>query len=126
MGLNNLCTLLYEIKKKIYMNGRIVIFRLPPKTKNVELCKFVQRFYGQDTRTGKYRYRRHGLLDDIPYRKLLRGVIIIDPKDLEPVLTAKIQRRGSCAKNQACRRGSPSSEAIAKIILSQSKAIRNI
>ena len=69
------------------MNGRIVIFRLPPKTKNVELCKFVQRFYGQDTRTGKYRYRRHGLLDDIPHRKLLRGVIILDPKDLEPVLT---------------------------------------
>ena len=68
------------------MNGCIVIFRLPPKTKNVELCKFVQRFYGQDTRTGKYQYRRHGLLDDIPHRKLLRGVIIIDSKNLETVL----------------------------------------
>ena len=67
----------------------IVIFRLPPRKKNVELSKFCQRFYGQDTSSGKgkYRYHRHGLLDDIPHRKLLRGVIIIGSKDLKKVLT---------------------------------------
>lgn len=64
------------------------MFRLPPRKKNVEVSKFCQRFYGQDTSSGKgkYRYRRHGLLDDIPYRKLLRGVIIIRTEDLDKVL----------------------------------------
>ena len=64
------------------------MFRLPPKKKNVEVSKFCQRFYGQDTSSGKgkYRYRRHGLLDDIFHRKLLRGVIIIRTEDLEKVL----------------------------------------
>jgi len=70
------------------LTGYIVIFKLPPRKKNVELSKFCQRFYGQDTSSGKgkYRYHRHGLLDDIPHRKLLRGVIIIGPNDLEKVL----------------------------------------
>jgi hypothetical protein len=70
------------------LTGYIVIFKLPPRKKNVELSKFCQRFYGQDTSAGKgkYRYHRHGLLDDIPHRKLLRGVIIIGPNDLEKVL----------------------------------------
>ena len=65
-----------------------MIFKLPPRKKNVELSKFCQRFYGQDTSSGKgkYRYHRHGLLDDIPHRKLLRGVIIIGPNNLEKVL----------------------------------------
>ena len=64
------------------------MFRLPPKKKNVEVSKFCQRFYGQDTSSGKgkYRYRRHGLLDDIPHRKLLRGVIIVRTEDLKEVL----------------------------------------
>lgn len=64
------------------------MFRLPPKKKNVEVSKFCQRFYGQDTSSGKgkYRYRRHGLLDDIVHRKLLRGVIIVRTEDLEKVL----------------------------------------
>ena len=64
------------------------MFRLPPRKKNVEVSKFCQRFYGQDTSSGKgkYRYRRHGLLDDIPYRKLLRGVIIIRAEDLDKIL----------------------------------------
>jgi hypothetical protein len=66
-----------------------VVFRLPPKLKKVDVSKFCQRFYGQNTSShgGKYRYHRRGILDDIPYRKLIRGVIILDPKDLEIVLT---------------------------------------
>ncbi len=70
------------------MDGYIIIFWLPPKKKNVELSKFCQKFYGQDTNShgGKYRYRRHGLLDDIPYRKLSRGVILVNEDDLDPVL----------------------------------------
>ncbi len=70
------------------MVGILLAFRLPPRMKNVKISKFCQRFYGQDTSSGKgkYRYRRHGLLDDIPYRKLLRGVIVIQQKHLRTVL----------------------------------------
>ena len=70
------------------MRGIIIIFRLPPRKRNVEISKFCQIFYGQDTSYGggKYRYRRCGLLDEIPHRKLLRGVIIISQKHLKTVL----------------------------------------
>lgn len=70
------------------MKGIILIFRLPEKKKNTELSKFCKLFYGQDTSShkGKYRYHRHGLLDDISYRKLLRGVIIIKNQDLGTIL----------------------------------------
>ena len=70
------------------MDGYIIVFKLPPKRKNVEISKFCQKFYGQDTSSwgGKYRYHRHGLLDDIPHRKLSRGVVLIYGDDLERVL----------------------------------------
>lgn len=70
------------------MHGYIIIFGLPPKKKNVELSKFCQKFYGQDTSShrGKYKYRRPGLLDVIPYRKLSRGVILVNKSDLDSVL----------------------------------------
>ena len=70
------------------MDGYIIVFNLPPKRRNVEISRFCQKFYGQDTSSwgGKYRYHRHGLLDDIPYRKLSRGVILIYDDDLETVL----------------------------------------
>jgi len=49
---------------------------------------FAKAFYGQETSShhGKYRYRRYGLLDDTPYNKLIRGVIIIQNKDVAQVL----------------------------------------
>ena len=76
-----------------HMEACILVFRLPEKMKNSELGKFVKRFYGQETSTqsGKYRYRRKGLLDSIPHRKLLRGVIIIRKSDLEDVMKLLIE-----------------------------------
>jgi len=66
-----------------------VVFRLPPKTKQSVANVFCQRFYGQDASShgGKYRYHRRGILDDISYRKLIRGVIILKLEDLDTVLT---------------------------------------
>ena len=71
----------------------ILVFHLPKKMNNSDLGKFVKRFYGQETSTqkGKYRYRRKGLLDQIPHRKLLRGVIIIRKSDLETVMKLLIE-----------------------------------
>ena len=70
------------------MDGTIVIFRLPPKMRNSEITKFCQKFYGQNTSShgGKYRYRRRGLLDSIPHRKLARGVVVLRPEDLNVVV----------------------------------------
>lgn len=70
------------------MQAAIVIFRLPPYQANAELGKFVKKFYGQDSSSGKGRYACHrkGLLEEIPHRKLLRGVVILQKKDLEKVL----------------------------------------
>lgn len=70
------------------MHGKIVVFRLPPRSNNTKLSKFCQKFYGQDSSShgGKYQYHRHGLLDDIPHRKLLRGVVIIRTEDVHTVV----------------------------------------
>jgi len=79
---------IYVVFITAHMNGSIIIFKLPPQRRNVELSKFCQKFYGQNTSSekGKYRYRRRGLLDELPYRKLLRGVIIVKEEHLKTVL----------------------------------------
>lgn len=66
----------------------ILVFRLPPKVPNVRVSQFCQRLYGQSVSSwgGKYRYRRKGLLDGIPHRKLLRGVVLVRRSDVGPVL----------------------------------------
>ena len=48
----------------------------------------MQKFYGQDSTSwkGKYSYHRHGFLENIPHRKLLRGVIILRNEDTEMVI----------------------------------------
>ena len=70
------------------MDGAIVVFRLPRKMRNSEISRFCQKFYGQNTSShgGKYRYRRRGLLDCIPHRKLARGVVVLRPEDLDIVV----------------------------------------
>ena len=48
----------------------------------------MQKFYGQDSTSwkGTYSYHRHGFLENIPHRKLLRGVIILRNEDTEMVI----------------------------------------
>ncbi len=70
------------------MRVSLLVFRLPPGTLNGEVGKFVKKLYGQATSSwkGKYTYRRPGLLDGIPHRKLLRGVVIVRRRDQARVL----------------------------------------
>jgi hypothetical protein len=70
------------------MRGKIVAFRVYKNTDAATTNRFCQKFYGQDTTShgGKYRSHKHGLLEDIPHVKLIRGVIILPEKDLETVL----------------------------------------
>ena len=55
------------------------------KTRTSALSK---KLYGQETSSheGRYIYWRKGLLDDIPYVKLIRGVIIVKEEDSKTVI----------------------------------------
>lgn len=70
------------------MNGILIAYRLrTPHDPNVASA-LVKKLYGQNTscQSGKYRYRRKGLLDEIPSNKLIRGVIIVRKKDKKKIL----------------------------------------
>lgn len=70
------------------MKGSIIAFRLPQGTDTNTLNKFVRGFYGQDSTSwrGRYSFHRHGLLEEIPHRKFIRGVIIVNTTDVERVI----------------------------------------
>ncbi|MDR0493790.1 MAG: hypothetical protein LBH74_09175 [Nitrososphaerota archaeon] len=83
-----------SVQQSEFMHGKLVVFRVYKNAKRgvqtspTFINRFVQKFYGQDTTNhgGKYKHHRHGLMEDIPHIKLIRGVIIIRAADLEPVL----------------------------------------
>jgi len=70
------------------MDEIIIAFTVPTGKDRTKASAFVKAFYGQETSShhGKYRYRRHGFLDEIQYHKLIRGVIIIQMKDEKRVI----------------------------------------
>lgn len=70
------------------MMGKIVVFKVFPRAGRHRTDLFVKKFYGQDGTTGhgKYHFRRKGLLEEIPHRKLIRGVIIIRQEDEERIV----------------------------------------
>jgi len=69
------------------MNGRIIAFRVFRHTDAATTNRFCQKFYGQDVTShgGKYRSHKHGLLEDIPHVRLIRGVIIVSTRDANRV-----------------------------------------
>jgi hypothetical protein len=70
------------------MNGVLIVFRLPKNTEHKVLNLFTQRFYGQESSSWnkKYKYHRHGILEDIAHIKLIRGVLIVKRVDLKKVI----------------------------------------
>jgi hypothetical protein len=70
------------------MRGILIAYRLrTPHDPNVASA-LVKRLYGQSTSSqgGKYRYRRKGLLDEIPSVRLIRGVIIVEKRNKKKIL----------------------------------------
>lgn len=70
------------------MKGTLIAYRLKPPQDPNTASMLVKKLYGQDTTShkGKYRYRRQGLLDTIPSRRLIRGVIIVRMEDEDKVV----------------------------------------
>lgn len=70
------------------MRVMAVVFHLPPNTLPRIRNKFPQKLYGQAVSSwgGKYRYRKVGFLESIPYRKLYRGVILVRNEDIGSIL----------------------------------------
>ncbi len=70
------------------MIGNIIVFRFKEKTEQKSINQFCKTFYGQNTSShgGKYRYRRQGLLDNIPHIKLIGGVIIVKKDSADKVI----------------------------------------
>ena len=68
------------------MEGTLIAFRLASYDKD-QASELVKRLYGQRTSShgGKYVYRRKGLLDEIPYVRLIRGVVILRTEDARRV-----------------------------------------
>jgi len=93
------------------MRGILIAFTVPTGKDRTKASAFAKAFYGQETSShhGKYRYRRHGLLDEIAYNKLIRGVIIIQMKDEKRVLkflnehSAKYYTRVVELKEEDCK-----------------------
>jgi hypothetical protein len=70
------------------MMGKIIVFRFPKKTNQKSLNQFCKKFYGQETSShgGKYRYKRKGLLDNIPHIKLIGGVVIVSSENADKLM----------------------------------------
>lgn len=70
------------------MKGILIAFSFPTGNDKVTSSAFTKALYGQTTSShhGKYVYRKRGILDDIPYHKLIRGVFVIQDKDKKMVI----------------------------------------
>ena len=70
------------------MKGTLIAFTLPTGNDKITSSAFTKALYGKKTSThhGKYVYRKRGILDDIPYRKLIRGVFVIQDKDIKRII----------------------------------------
>jgi hypothetical protein len=70
------------------MKGILIAFTVPTGKNRTKASAFVKAFYGQETSShhGKYKYRRKGILNDIPHNKLIRGVIILKSEDASKVM----------------------------------------
>ncbi|MEA1904292.1 MAG: hypothetical protein U9M97_00170 [Candidatus Hadarchaeota archaeon] len=68
------------------MKGRLIAFRVFKRLGQRRTNQFCKQFYGQDTTTQGKKYRRRGVLDRIPHRKLIRGVLVVSTKNADEIV----------------------------------------
>jgi len=69
------------------MDGEIIVYDTSGLSK-AKKTSFGRKLYGYTDKSnnGQYEYYRSGLLDEIPSRKLVRGVVIVREEDAEKVI----------------------------------------
>lgn len=81
------------------MDGVLVVFHLPPGSPPGSHREFRRRIYGEETASwgGRYRYRRRGVLDDLPHVRLYWGIVIVRREDARKFLAAVRGNGGEAA-----------------------------
>ena len=74
-------------RKTVRMEGTLIAFSLTKYVRD-KASGLVKRLHGQATSShgGKCEYRRKGLLDEIPHRRLIRGVVVMRTEDVGRVV----------------------------------------
>lgn len=67
--------------------GELIAFDISDLENKIAV-RFCRELYGYTDKSnfGKYKYKRSGLLNEIPYVKLIRGVIIVRKRDANKVI----------------------------------------
>lgn len=96
------------------MDGTLLVFFLPPRSPLGAHRTFRRAIYGEETSSwsGRYRYRRRGLLDDLPHVLLYTGVVLVREEDGER-LRRTIQRSGGTVIRRTVRLTSADARALA-------------
>lgn len=68
-------------------SGALVAYRLGG-TDGARSSHFFQTIFGQTGMSKGHRYRRHGVLDDIPHWRVMRGLIVVRGEDRARVVRA--------------------------------------
>ena len=70
------------------MRGNIIVFRFPKEVSHVRVNEFCRKFYGYTDRSnsGRYNYKRAGLIDSVPNVKVIRGVVVVTLADTKKVV----------------------------------------
>ncbi|KXB05374.1 hypothetical protein AKJ50_01095 [candidate division MSBL1 archaeon SCGC-AAA382A13] len=63
----------------------IIVYKQPNQSKSVQLSRSLHG-YTDKSNYGEYSYKRKGLLDKIPYQKLMNGVFILREKDADKLI----------------------------------------
>ncbi len=71
------------------MIGNIIIFRVLPSNSKLRMNKFCREFYGYKMKSnyGRYTYEKKGFLDNYPFIKPQRGVIIVRSEDVGEIIS---------------------------------------
>ena len=69
--------------------GKIIVFKMAPANDRSTMNRFCRQFYGYLDRSSNYRYRyqRRGFLDDYPYIKPHKGVLVVRKEDAEDIIS---------------------------------------
>lgn len=70
------------------MDGWLIAFQLPEGMPATRRVRFQHKFWGRVAKTAKGRYEHHeeGIMEGVPHRRLIRGVIVLRDEDLNRVI----------------------------------------